>query len=189
MSGTSGSGKSTLTTSIMERLADAAYQLLIIDPEGDYTALGFATHIGNPTQAPRPEDVTDALKDSKRSIVVIFSVCRWGIDRSTFRNCRRISSRRRRIQGRPHWLVIDEAHHLLARSAPRLLHWPHFCQIAASCSSRFIPGAVEPTALANVVTLLMIGGEPANTVAEFCKAKGDPIPRVSIGGGKQTPDG
>ena len=46
--GTSGSGKSTLTTSILERLADAGYQSLVIDPEGDYTNLEFAHHVGNP---------------------------------------------------------------------------------------------------------------------------------------------
>ena len=56
--GTSGSGKSTVTTAIMERLADAAYQVLVVDPEGDYTNLEFAAHVGNPDQAPRPEDVS-----------------------------------------------------------------------------------------------------------------------------------
>ncbi len=35
--GTSGSGKSTLTTAILERLSDAGYQVLVVDPEGDYT--------------------------------------------------------------------------------------------------------------------------------------------------------
>ena len=74
--GTSGSGKSTLTTSIMERLADAGYQVLVVDPEGDYTNLDIANHVGNPKQGPRVEDVTDALRDSKRSVVVNLLACR-----------------------------------------------------------------------------------------------------------------
>src|SRR5439155_1140228 len=62
--GTSGSGKSTLTTAIMERLADAGYQILVVDPEGDYTNLDFAHVVGNPTQAPRPEDITADLREA-----------------------------------------------------------------------------------------------------------------------------
>lgn len=49
VAGTSGSGKSKITTSIMEGLADAGYQVLVIDPEGDYETLDCANHIGNPT--------------------------------------------------------------------------------------------------------------------------------------------
>ncbi|HSQ55921.1 MAG TPA: HAD-IIB family hydrolase, partial [Gemmata sp.] len=70
VAGTSGSGKSTVTTAILEQLALADYQSLVIDPEGDYTTLDFAMHLGNPQQAPRPEDVSDALKDPRRSIVL-----------------------------------------------------------------------------------------------------------------------
>ncbi len=169
VSGTSGSGKSTLTTSIMERLAAAAYQLLIIDPEGDYTSLEFASHIGNPTQAPRPEDLVDALKDPKRSIVVNLLGVPLGDRPKFFAQLLPDILHEKANTGRPHWLVIDEAHHLLPVG-------PESAALAPLLPDRGIlfitvhPGAVESTSLANVRTLLMIGGHPANNAAEFCKA-------------------
>ena len=51
--GTSGSGKSTLTTGLLERFADAGYQFVILDPEGDYTNLEFATVLGSPARRRR----------------------------------------------------------------------------------------------------------------------------------------
>jgi hypothetical protein len=185
--GTSGSGKSTLTTAIMERLAEAGYQVLVVDPEGDYTNLEFAAHIGHPEQAPRPEDVTDALKDPKRSFVVNL----LGIplaDRPGFfaRLLPRVLEEKART-GRPHWLVVDEAHHLLPAGLDPA--------IAAQLPDRgtlFItvhPGAVEPAALAHVGTLLVIGDHPAKTVNDFCAAVGERKPRCPVVDGDKLATG
>jgi len=188
VSGTSGSGKSTLTTSIMERLADAAYQVLVIDPEGDYTTLEFATHLGNPAQAPRPEDVTDALKDPKRSIVVNL----LGVplaDRPKFfaQLLPHILEEKART-GRPHWLVIDEVHHLLP-VGPEAAALAHLMPDRGVLFITVHPGVVEPTTMANVGTLLVIGGQPAETVAEFCKAVGDETPTCPVVEGDRLPTG
>ena len=74
--------------------------------------------------------------------------------------------------GRPHWLVVDETHHLLPaeRSAG---------DVSALLPDRGLfgitvhPGSVDPAALANVDSLLVIGGHPAETVKEFCAAAGE----------------
>jgi hydroxymethylpyrimidine pyrophosphatase-like HAD family hydrolase len=188
VAGTSGSGKSTITTSIMERLADEGYQVLVIDPEGDYEALDFANHIGNPTQAPRPGDVTDALKDPKRSIVVNL----LGVplnDRPTFfaELLPHILQEKART-GRPHWLVIDETHHLLPQG-------PSSVALAPLLPQRGIlfitvhPCTVEPMTMANVGTLLLIGGQPADTLAGFCKAMGENEPLCPAVQGNKLPTG
>ncbi|MBA4190330.1 MAG: phosphoglycolate phosphatase [Planctomycetaceae bacterium] len=188
VAGTSGSGKSTLTTSIMERLADAGYQVLVIDPEGDYETLDFASHIGNPTQAPRPETVIDALKDPRRSIVVNL----LGVplnDRPKFftQLLPHILEEKART-GRPHWLVIDETHHLLPTG-------PSAASLAPLLPDRGIlfitvhPGAVEPMTMVNVGTLLLIGGQPANTVAEFCRATGENEPLYPAIASEKLPTG
>lgn len=188
VAGTSGSGKSTITTSIMEGLADSGYQVLVIDPEGDYETLDFANHIGNPTQAPLPGDLTDALKDPGRSIVVNL----LGVplnDRPTFfAELLPLILQEKARTGRPHWLVIDETHHLLP-------HGPSSVALAPLLPDRGIllitvhPGAVEPMTMANVGTLLMIGGQPADTLAGFCKATGENQPHCPVVQGNKLPTG
>jgi HAD superfamily hydrolase (TIGR01484 family) len=188
VAGTSGSGKSTITTSIMEGLVDAGYQVLVIDPEGDYEAFDCANHIGNPTQAPLPEDITDALNDPGRSIVVNL----LGVplnDRPTFfaELLPHILQEKART-GRPHWLVIDETHHLLPQG-------PSSVALAPLLPERGIlfitvhPSAVEPMTMANVGTLLLIGGQPADTLAGFCKATGENEPLCPAVQGNKLPTG
>ncbi|AWM40810.1 Sugar phosphatase YbiV [Gemmata obscuriglobus] len=186
--GTSGSGKSTLTTALMERLAHAGYQILVVDPEGDYTNLEFAHIIGNTNQAPRPEEVTEALRDPKRSIVVNL----LGVplaDRPAFfaQLLPRVLEEKART-GRPHWLVVDESHHMLPAG-------PDAANLATQLPDRgtlYITvhaGAMETRALDHVRTLLVIGGHPAKTVEEFCKAIGEKRPKCPPVSGNKLPTG
>jgi HAD superfamily hydrolase (TIGR01484 family) len=186
--GTSGSGKSTLTTSILERLADASYQMVVVDPEGDYTNLEFAHIVGNPKQAPRVEDVTDALRDPKRPVVVNL----LGVplaDRPKFfaQLLPRVLEVKART-GRPHWLVVDETHHLLPNG-------PDAAQVAAQLPDRgtlYItvhPGAVEPAALKHIGTLLVIGEHPAKTLTEYCNTTNEEMPQCPEVEGDKLPAG
>lgn len=186
--GTSGSGKSTLTTAVMERLADAGYQVLVADPEGDYTNLEFATVFGNPTQPPRPEDVTDALRDPKRSVVVNM----LGVplaDRPKFfaQLLPRVLEVKART-GRPHWLVVDEAHHMLP-AGPGAAELAKLLPDRGALYITVHPGSVEPAALAHVGELLVIGGRPCDTVAEFCGATGEAVPECPAVEGDRLPTG
>jgi HAD superfamily hydrolase (TIGR01484 family) len=186
--GTSGSGKSTLTTAIMERLADAGYQLLIVDPEGDYANLEFATVLGNTDHAPRPEDVTDALRDPRRSLVVNL----LGVplaDRPSFfaQLLPRVLEVKART-GRPHWLVVDEAHHMLP-AGPDAANLATLLPDRGTLYITVHPGAMEAAALNHVGTLLVIGGHPVKTVGEFCKAVGAEKPRCPAVKGNKLPTG
>ena len=85
------------------------------DPGGDYTNADFVTHVGNPSHPPQLADVTDALNDPKRSIIVNL----LGVplaDRPAYfaQLLPQILAEKART-GRPHWLVIDETHHLHER--------------------------------------------------------------------------
>ena len=185
--GTSGSGKSTLTTAIMERLADAGYQLLIVDPEGDYANLEFATVLGGHQHAPGPEDLTEALKDPKRSIVMNL----LGVplaDRPGFfaRLLPRVLEQKART-GRPHWLVVDEAHHLLP-AGPGTAHLAAQLPDRGTMYITVHAGTMEPAALRHVGTVLAIGQHPAKTVGEFCKATREGNPRCpTVPGDALTP--
>jgi len=176
VSGTSGSGKSTFTIAVLERLSDAGYQVFVVDPEGDYANADFVTHIGNPTQAPTLEDVTDALRDPKRSLAVNL----LGVplaDRPAYfaQILPRLVAEKART-GRPHWLVIDETHHLLPPGTAS-------ADLAALLPDRGLmfvtvhSGNIEPEALANIGTLIAIGNKPGETIREFCNVAQASMPQ------------
>jgi hydroxymethylpyrimidine pyrophosphatase-like HAD family hydrolase len=186
--GTSGSGKSTLTTAVLEQLVDAGYQALVVDPEGDYTNLEFATHVGNPQHPPLVDDVADALRDPERSVVVNL----LGVplaDRPTFlaHLLPRILESKANT-GRPHWLVVDEAHHMLSPEQAST-------GAAAQLPDRGLmfvtvhAGSVDPAALAQIRTLLVIGAQPGSTVAKFCSAVGEKAPTGPPIEGDKLPTG
>jgi hydroxymethylpyrimidine pyrophosphatase-like HAD family hydrolase/energy-coupling factor transporter ATP-binding protein EcfA2 len=174
--GTSGSGKSTLTTALMERVADAGYQILVVDPEGDYTELEFATVVGNQDHVPRPEDVADLLCDPRRSVVVNLLGIPLAERPAFFAQLLPRVLEIKAATGRPHWLVVDEAHHMLAAGAESA----GVATLLPDRGTLFVtvhPEAVDAQALRHVQTLLVIGGHPVRTVRGFCAATGGRKPR------------
>jgi HAD superfamily hydrolase (TIGR01484 family) len=168
--GTSGSGKSTLTTAIMERLSDDSYQFVILDPEGDYTSLDFAVVLGNPHRAPLVEEVIDLLRDSTRNAVVNMLGVAVEHRPEYFAKLLPALTELRTRTGRPHWLVVDEAHHLMPvtwQPGAELQFRPH-----GTLYVTVHPGSVADPVLKTVNTMLCIGDHPAKTVKEFCKVAG-----------------
>ena len=113
ITGPSGSGKSSLTTGIVEGLRGRGYQFLLVDPEGDYDTLEGVTVLGTPDRAPTVEEALDVLSDPSASLVLGLLGVRLD-DRPRFLETLlpRVQELRTR-NGRPHWLLVDEAHHLL----------------------------------------------------------------------------
>ncbi|MBX9582995.1 MAG: HAD-IIB family hydrolase [Gemmataceae bacterium] len=175
--GTSGSGKSTLTTGLLERLAAAGYQLVVIDPEGDYASLEFAVVLGSPDRAPLVAEVVDVLRDPARNAVVNLLGVALGHRPGFFAELLPALLDLRARTGRPHWLVVDEAHHLLpAGWEPAGQTVP--AQLRGMLSITVHPGSVSPAVLGNIDTVLAVGGTPHQTIAEFCTAAGANRPKV-----------
>src|SRR3569832_2060621 len=112
LAGSSGSGKSTFATGFMERLAEQGYQFCCIDPEGDYAALPDAVILGTPTQPPGVREVGSVLAVPERSCVVNMVAVplheRPAVVATLFTELMAM----RATNGRPHWIMVDEAHHL-----------------------------------------------------------------------------
>jgi hypothetical protein len=181
VTGTSGSGKSTLTTGLLERLAAAGYQFVIIDPEGDYTDLEFAVALGSPDRAPLVEEVLDVLRDPARNADVnLLGVAlehRPGYFDQLLPRLLELRSR----TGRPHWIVIDEAHHLMPSGwQPSEKNLP--AGLRGTLTITVHPESVAPPVLDTVDVLLAVGEHPAKTVKEFCSAAGRSVPRVPSDG-------
>ena len=111
--GASASGKSTVARRVVESLQQLSYQFCVIDPEGDYEDQPGAVVIGKPDAEPRRDEVVQLLEDYGVNGVV----CMTGVPISDrpryFAALMTDLLQLRQRYGRPHWLVIDEAHHLL----------------------------------------------------------------------------
>ena len=116
--GPSGSGKSTLTGVLAERLLEAGRSLMLIDPEGDYRTLaelpGVVVFGGKGEQAlPTPEELDQLLRHPGTSLVLDLSAMGLAEKVAYATKVLAVVATVRAGTGLPHWLIIDEAHHVL----------------------------------------------------------------------------
>ncbi len=104
------SGKSTLITALSERMAGAGYEFFIFDPEGDYFGLRDAVTLGGPLEAPDRAHAMKLLREVGVNLVVNTQALGLDERRSLFRALLTDMAELRHRTGRPHWMVVDEAH-------------------------------------------------------------------------------
>ena len=117
VTGGSGSGKSTLVSALIERLTTAGYQLVVVDPEGDFEDLPGAVSVGTPQAPPSVQQVTDLVDAGTGTTVASLAVAmgaRPGVCRELLGRLAEMVAR----MGRPHAVVVDEAHHAFPLDAP-----------------------------------------------------------------------
>jgi HAD superfamily hydrolase (TIGR01484 family) len=178
VAGTSGSGKSTLTTGLLERIDEAKYQFVIIDPEGDYSELEFAVVLGDPKNEPTIEAVESLLRTPEEVQNAVVNLVGFALnDRPGFSDALlpRLQDLRAHT-GRPHWIVIDEVHHLLPSNwVPADLILPR--DLRGMLYITVHPKSVSTSILDTIDVLLAVGEKPEETVLDFCKATGRDAPR------------
>lgn len=183
IAGASGGGKSTAANGLIETILERGFQLCVIDPEGDYTEIEGALLLGNAKTPPRPTEILEFLGQPEQSAVVNL----LGLDiaeKPRFLAELMPALARLRVEtARPHWLVIDEAHHLLPSGwsgAPLVLPQEFTAYVLITVE----PEHISAEALQGIDYLLALGGEAGRAVAAFCKALGEPAPLLF----GQTPD-
>ena len=178
IAGTSGGGKSTLAASFIERLAKEQYQYCIIDPEGDYAEQENAVVLGNSQRAPGADEVMTALAKPMQNCVVNLTGIALAERPPYFEKLFSQLLEMRSRTGRPHWLILDETHHI----------FPFLREKAMTAESFHMPGmlmiTVEPEHIAKPVLgaidlVLAIGANPNQTFWSFGEAIGEPGPEVS----------
>jgi hydroxymethylpyrimidine pyrophosphatase-like HAD family hydrolase len=176
IAGTSGGGKSTLATGLLERMGEKAYQHCIIDPEGDYSDYAGAVMLGDTHHAPGAAEVLTLIETGENAVVNILSL---GMDERPryFETLFPRLQEARARSGRPHWVLIDETHHLLPASwDPSALTMPQ--ELHGLLMITVHPEHVSPTVLKSADVILVIGKAPAETLASFAGALGEPPPPV-----------
>jgi hydroxymethylpyrimidine pyrophosphatase-like HAD family hydrolase len=176
--GSSGSGKSTLATALLEQLAARDYQFCLIDPEGDFSTFESAIVLGDAQRVPSVTEMLDVLGHPKRNLVV----CLLGLsidDRPAYFQelLSHLTAFRGRV-ARPHWLVLDEAHHLL----PSTWSPPPDGAAPALESALLItvhPEHVAQSVLKQVNVLVGVGAAAGTSIDAFADAVGlhRPTPR------------
>ena len=169
LAGAFGGGKSTLATAVLERIAEENYQFCIFDPEGDYENFDNGIVLGDSKREPSVKEVLDVLENPNQNAVVNL----LGIplkDRPGFfaQLLPQLQEMRSRV-GRPHWIVVDEAHHLMPASwNPAVLTLPQ--KLNGMLLITVHPEHVAPAALLSVDDIITAGQFPEEKIEEFCNS-------------------
>jgi hydroxymethylpyrimidine pyrophosphatase-like HAD family hydrolase len=175
IAGISGSGKSSISTSLLEQLIARRYQCCVIDPEGDYEELAGAILLGGAERAPELKEIMTALDRPDASVVVNLLGLALA-DRPRF--CTTLLSRLQELRartGRPHWILLDEAHHLLP------VDWQPADVVLADALDSIVcvtvhPESIAPVALRRMDVLATLGDTADSTLRDFAIAAGISLP-------------
>src|SRR5262249_9656445 len=95
---------------------DQGYQTCVVDPEGDYSSMEKMIVFGNSQRGPTVTEVMTAL-DNPKAQVIVNLVGLPLVDRPAFFSELLPKLQESRLRnGRPHRILVDEAHHLLPKS-------------------------------------------------------------------------
>ena len=165
IAGASGAGKSRLTRLLLERITEAHYQLLVVDPESDYANLEHFSHLGDASRTPAADEVVGMLAAVQGNVAVNLLATDVGQRASYFADLLGRLNGLRSNAGRPHWLVLDEAHHLCPTGA-QLTALPAQLDATVFISSR--PDRLAREALDTVRTVITVGERAAEVLRSFC---------------------
>lgn len=176
--GASGSGKSTAMTGIVERMGAAGYQFLLVDPEGDYDNLPQVITHGTEEQAPDPDHLLKTLETSLDHGIAANLLGLPLEDRPHFypRIMHALMELRHRT-GRPHWLVFDEAHHILPADGS-LGNTVRDGTRSGVVLVTVHPNWVNRAILEKVDLVLALGKAATHGIGEFCRAVGSDAPQM-----------
>jgi hypothetical protein len=175
VAGASGGGKSTLTTTFLERLMEPGYQFCLIDPEGDYEGFDGASMIGGIDHPPATTEVIGLLARPDQNVIVNL----LGVplhDRPAAGLALLTALFEMRAQrGHPHWIVCDEAHHLLPAEMQSLqLALPERLQNTLLVTTD--PAKLLEPVIQAIEVVFAVGSEPVQTLRSFYEKRGDSPP-------------
>jgi hydroxymethylpyrimidine pyrophosphatase-like HAD family hydrolase len=176
LAGTSGGGKTSLVTGFLERLNEQDYQVCVLDPEGDYAGLAGVIPLGDAERTPNMQQLDEIVRSGKSVVISLLAVPQP--DRPAFAH--RLIARVNEVHasvGRPHWLIVDEAHHALPSQSEIL------ASVDPQPSTLLIttrPELIAPRALAAIEIVIAVGDEPGATIASACSILGLPPPSEPV---------
>ncbi|MGQ0642374.1 MAG: HAD-IIB family hydrolase [Gemmatimonadaceae bacterium] len=179
VAGPSGSGKTTVTTTILERLCNAAYQFSVVDPEGDYHEFPDAIALrGGDTRALADETLQVLDRVSQNAVVSLVDLRLE--DRPDFLHG--LLPRLIQMRGataRPHWIILDEAHHLFPSAwQPADGTLPPDLKNVVLVTIH--PEHVSRAIIRRVDTLIIIGRDAQKSIDAFARGYGSDDARIRL---------
>ena len=176
--GPSASGKSTLTTRLVEALEEQKYQFCLFDPEGDYENFAGAVAFGGAAAPPSQSEILQLLANPETNAIVNLTGLKIPDRPPLFLEFLGPLMQMRTRTGRPHWLIMDEAHHLMpADWLPPAGVLPEQVQNVAMITVH--PEMLAPALLERIDTLMIVGAEAEVMLATFCEAAHLPTPKFA----------
>lgn len=180
LAGTSGAGKSTFATAFIERLDEQAYQYCVVDPEGDYGGLPGAVAVGTQQSAPSVDEIGKLLEKPLQNGVVNLLGVGLADRPAFFRSLMPDLQATRNLTGRPHFVILDEVHHLAPEDDPSGGFSP-----AEGVSNLFMitvhPSHVSRGLLRAVDVMVVVGTRPRDMLTELATTLGVVAPTVDPG--------
>jgi hypothetical protein len=166
-----------LELAFLERLFKSGYLYCLVDPDGSYPEIDHATSVGHSQRSLDLEAVVQLLQKPNQSAIVDLRRVPVKERSSVFLTLVARLARLRASSGRPHWLIVDDADHLLPSGMPpESLALPTELDRVGLITES--PKKLSSTALAKVNSLAVVGQHPERTIADFCEAVGRPAPLV-----------
>ena len=177
IAGPSQSGKSTICRSLIKQFAENGYQFCAIDPEGDHDRTADALTIGNNHYPPDTDDIIKALENPDESVVVNMLGLAFS-ERPRFVSRLLLELQKmRQTLGHPHWIIIDEAHHVLHP------YWDETTKLAwddagANVLITIDPHEISPSVLSSVDLAIAVGQDPNSTLSSFAHSINQRMPKL-----------
>ena len=172
--GTSGGGKSTVAAGLVQRLCQQQYTFCIIDPEGDHDSVESAVVLGSADHPPEIEECEQLLcKPDQNAVINLMGLPlseRPWFFLTLFARLRDLRAR----TGRPHWLIVDEAHHVMPSNwQPTDITMPKRLEGVLLVS--VTPSLLAKSLLRAVDTVVILGDKPRQMLHEFTQANKLPM--------------
>jgi hydroxymethylpyrimidine pyrophosphatase-like HAD family hydrolase len=191
IAGVSGSGQARLVRGVLASLARCGYQFCVLDAAGRFRDVESALVLGSAERAPAAHEVLAALERPEASLVIHLGALAIGERerylRVLFRGVQALRARR----GRPHWLVVDDAHHFLPPDAGSDDIVPAALPSLACVTA--LPGAISPRWLESLTAAAVLGEAPAaahrgSSSRRARRGRGDRVASRIARGGSPRPD-
>ncbi|HXE80995.1 MAG TPA: HAD-IIB family hydrolase [Vicinamibacterales bacterium] len=172
IAGPSGVGKSTITRALIEQISRCGYQFCVIDPEGDYQDLEGAVSLSGPDERTLVDEATQLLASVSQNVVLNLMDIRVEDRPPFFQRVLPVIQQFYARHGRPHWLIVDEAHHMLPAD------WQPVGQFVPASLGSILMITVHPEHLAPKVreqirTLAALGGDVRTEAEAFAAGRSD----------------
>jgi len=164
---------------IVERLVEKKYQVCLFDPEGDYDEFERVVTLGDPQRVPGVSEVLEVLNTLEHSLSINLLGVPLADRPSMFMSLLSRVQELRATTGRPHWIIIDEAHHLLPATLDSAnLTIPK--ELSTFALVTVYPDQVARAILGSTNGLIAIGSNPASVIAQFNAGAGQDLRPSSL---------